>query len=57
MDYGQMREQCWPIVSGVVESAGKQYKSRFAATGMRWSRQGTERLLPGRSAIMSNRFH
>jgi hypothetical protein len=57
MNYAQMREQGWPIGSGVVESAGKQYKARFAASGMRWSRTGAQSLLPVRSAIMSNRFH
>ena len=44
------------IGSGMVESVTKQYKSRFCGPGMRWSRNGAERLLPVRTAIMSSRF-
>jgi hypothetical protein len=40
----------------MVESAAKQYKSRFCGPGMRWSRSGAERLIPVRSAILSKRF-
>jgi len=56
MRYMQMREAGWPIGSGMVESGCKQYKQRFAGPGMHWSRGGVERLLPIRTAIMSNRF-
>jgi len=56
MQYMQMREDGWPIGSGMVESGCKQFKHRFAGPGMRWSRAGAERLIPIRTAIMSNRF-
>lgn len=56
MNYLEMRMEGYPIGSGMVESAAKQYKGRFCAAGMRWSRQGAERLIPIRSAILSKRF-
>ena len=56
MNYLEMREEEWPIGSGMVESAAKQYKARFCGPGMRWSRAGAEKLLPVRSAILSHRF-
>jgi hypothetical protein len=56
MRYMQMREDGWPIGSGMVESGCKQFKQRFAGPGMRWSRRGAENLLPIRTAVMSNRF-
>jgi len=43
-------------LSGMVESAAKQFKARFAGPGMRWSRTGAEYLIPVRAAIMSGRF-
>jgi len=56
MNYLEMREEEWPIGSGMVESAAKQYKARVCGPGMRWSRTGAEKLLPVRSAILSHRF-
>jgi hypothetical protein len=56
MNYQEMREDGWPIGSGMVESAAKQFKARFTGPGMRWSRPGAVRLLPVRAAIMSHRF-
>lgn len=56
MNYLEMRTDGWVIGSGMVESAGKRFKDRFAKAGMRWSRKGAERLLPVRNAIMSRRF-
>lgn len=56
MNYMELREQGWVIGSGMIESAGKQFKARFAGPGMRWSRQGAERLLPVRAAILGNQF-
>lgn len=52
MQYQELREELWPIGSGVVESGAKQYKGRFAGPGMRWSRPGFNALLPFRSAVM-----
>jgi len=56
MNYLELREEGWLIGSGMVESGAKQYKDRFTGPGMRWSRQGANRLIPIRSAIMSDRF-
>jgi len=56
MQYMETREDGFPIGSGMVESAAKQYKARFAGAGMRWSRTGVTRLLPVRTAILSKRF-
>ena len=56
MQYMFMREQGWPIGSGMVESACKQFKHRLCGPGMRWSRQGAERLIPICSTIMSSTF-
>ena len=56
MNYLEMCMEGYPIGSGMVESAAKQYKGRFCASGMRWSRQGAERLFPVRTAILSKRF-
>jgi hypothetical protein len=56
MNYLEMRMEGYPIGSGMVESAAKQYKGRFCGAGMRWSRPGAERLIPVRSAILSRRF-
>lgn len=56
MNYLEMRENQWPLGSGMIESAAKQFKHRFCGPGMRWSRSGLENLLPIRSAILSNRF-
>jgi hypothetical protein len=56
MNYQEVREDGWAIGSGMVESAGKQFKARFAGPGMHWSRSGAEKLIPVRAAIMSGRF-
>ena len=56
MQYLEMREEGFPIGSGMVESACKQFRARLAGSGMRWSRCGLERLLPIRAAIMGQCF-
>jgi hypothetical protein len=56
MNYIEMREEEWPIGSGMVESGAKQFKARFSGPGMRWSRTGAENLLPIRAAVLSGRF-
>jgi len=56
MCYHQMREDGWAIGSGMIESGAKQFKARFCGPGMRWSRDGAEKLIPVRAAIMSSRF-
>jgi hypothetical protein len=56
MQYLEVREDGFPIGSGMVESACKQFRARLAGSGMHWSRAGLERLLPIRAAIMSHRF-
>ena len=56
MQYMELREDGFPIGSGMVESGGKQYRARFTGPGMRWSRPGAERLISVRTAILSHRF-
>jgi hypothetical protein len=56
MQYMERREEGYVIGSGMVESGGKQFKSRFCGPGMRWNREGIERLIPIRAAIMSDCF-
>lgn len=56
MQYMQLREDGFLIGSGVVESGAKQFKARFTGPGMRWSRHGLNRLLPIRSAVLSDTF-
>ena len=56
MQYMEMREDGWPIGSGMVESGCKQFRARFTGAGMRWSRAGAERLIPVRAAILSHNF-
>jgi hypothetical protein len=56
MQYLELREDGYVIGSGMVESGGKQFKSRFCGSGMRWSRPGIERLIPIRAAIMGRCF-
>ena len=57
MQYLETREDGFPIGSGMVESGIKQFRARFTGPGMRWSREGAERLLPVRAAILSKRFN
>lgn len=54
MQYQQFRAESYPIGSGGVESAIKQFKQRLAGAGMRWSRQGAERMITIRSAILAH---
>ena len=56
MNYLEMREEEWPIGSGMVESGAKQFKARFCGPGMRWSRKGADNLLPIRAAVLARRF-
>ncbi len=56
MYYLELREEGFPIGSGMVESACKQFRARFVGPGMRWSRTGLERLIPVRAAILSDHF-
>ena len=57
MNYLEMREALWPIGSGVVESAAKQFKARFCGSGMHWSRQGAAQMATLRAAVLSHRFN
>ena len=56
MQYLETREDGFPIGSGMVESGCKQFRARFAGSGMRWNRQNVERIIPTRAAILSHRF-
>ena len=50
------REEGFPIGSGRAESDVKQFKARLAGPGMRWSREGVNRMVAIRSAVLSNSF-
>ncbi len=50
------REEGYPIGAGMVESGCKQYKARMTGPGMRWGREGVERLGVIRSAVMGDAF-
>lgn len=56
MQYLELREDGFPIGSGMVESGCKQFRARFNGPGMRWSRPGIERLLPVRAAVMGHTY-
>ena len=56
MRYLDFQEAGFPIGSGSVESAVKQFKQRLAAPGMRWSRAGAQRMLPIRAAVLDGSF-
>jgi len=45
MLYQDCRNAGWPIGSGMVESAAKQFKARVSGPGMRWSRSGANHML------------
>ena len=54
MDYAAMKEQNYPIGSGVVESACKQIVSeRMKLSGMRWLRPGAQRAMTLRCILLS----
>lgn len=57
MNYLEQRENLWPIGSGVIESAAKQFKARLCGPGMHWSRTGAETMTTLRAAVLSRRFH
>ena len=57
MQYQQFRAEGYPIGSGGVESAIKQFKHRLTGAGMRWSRAGAERMVTIRAAVMADTFH
>jgi hypothetical protein len=56
MQYLELREDGFPIGSGMVESGCKQFRARLSGSGMRWSRSGIERLIPVRAAVMGHCF-
>ncbi len=56
MQYQDFREQGYPIGSGTVESGIKQFKARLTGAGMRWSRNGAQRMLTIRAAVLTDNF-
>jgi len=56
MQYQELREDGFPIGSGMVESGCKRFRARFNGAGMRWSRPSIGRLIPIRAAILSRHF-
>jgi hypothetical protein len=56
MQYLEFREQGFPIGSGTIESGIKQFLTRLAGPGMRWSRPGAERMAVLRAAVLGSDF-
>ena len=57
MRYRQLKDQCLPIGSGVVEAANKVLVTqRLKRSGMRWKIDGDQAVLTFRALIKSDRF-
>lgn len=56
MQYLEFRENGFPIGSGTVESAVKQFKTRLTSAGMRWNRSNAQRMLVIRAAVLDHSF-
>ncbi|MCF6284251.1 MAG: hypothetical protein L3K26_03565 [Candidatus Hydrogenedentes bacterium] len=57
MNYADFRRRGLPIGSGPVEAACKSLvKARLGRSGMRWSREGGQRILDLRTYVKSNRW-
>ena len=56
MQYQTCAEEGYPVGSGTVESAIKQFKHRLTGPGMRWSRPGAQEMLVIRGAVMGQCF-
>lgn len=56
MQYLEFREEGYPIGSGTVESAIKQFKQRLTGPGMRWSRPAAQQMLVIRAAVLDHSF-
>lgn len=57
MTYADFRRRGLPIGSGPVEAACKSLiKNRMCRSGMRWSREGGQRILDLRCYVKSNRW-
>jgi hypothetical protein len=56
MQYLEFREQGYPIGSGTVESAIKQFKARLSGPGMRCSRPAARQMLFLRAAALDHSF-
>jgi hypothetical protein len=57
MDYKQAKAKGEPVGSGVVESTGAQYQTRFKCTGQFWTLQGDESLLALATLYRNGRWH
>ena len=56
MQYLEFREDGFPIGSGTVESAVKQFKQRLTGTGMRWNARLANQMLVIRAAVLGKDF-
>jgi hypothetical protein len=57
MDYKQGKANGEPVGSGVVESTGRQYQTRFKCTGQFWTLEGDEALLALATLYRNQRWH
>lgn len=56
MQYLEFREEGYPIGSGTVESAVKQFKQRLTGPGMRWGAHAAEQMVILRTAVLNKTF-
>jgi len=56
-DYKQAKALGEPVGSGAVESTGRQYQTRFKATGQFWTREGDESLMALSTLYRNERWH
>jgi hypothetical protein len=56
LHYSHFEDQGYPLGSGTIESAVKQFKTRLTGPGMRWSRTGVQRILRVRTAVLDGSF-
>lgn len=57
MPYATFLKNGWPVGSGPIEAACKTLvKTRLCRSGMRWSREGGQRVLTLRTYVKSNRW-
>jgi hypothetical protein len=57
MDYKAAKKAGEPVGSGVVESTGRQYQTRFKCTGQFWTPAGDEALLALMNLYRNERWH
>lgn len=57
LDYATYEQSGYPLGSGAMESACKQFQTRFKRSGQFWTQAGDEKLLCLATYRMSGRWH